>query len=213
LTTLRSADLDDEVAAFLAERACRTAAEFGQKPRELPSLEWGEGAEYRTNPGDGRPTIFVARAGADWWRIRYQIAHEVFHWLCTPPGTFHWTHELFAVELAVRAMDELGQLDYAARTVDSLTAQAELLPLQDMLGTPLAPPYPPGLYGRAWVTGRLLDEAVGWERLKPLASSFDLAAQPDVVGWVRSLPRGDREKAGAVLGTVPEVFYNRRIST
>jgi hypothetical protein len=88
---------------------------------------WGEGAEYRANPGDAGP-ILVARAGADWWRIRYQIAHEVFHWLCTPPRTFHWTHELFAVELAVQAMADLGEFDYVSRTVDSLTAQAKLLP-------------------------------------------------------------------------------------
>jgi len=200
LTTLRSADLDDEVAVFLAERARRTAAEFGREPRELPLLEWGESAEYRADTGDG-PTIFVAREGADWWRIRYQIAHEVFHWLCTPPQTFHWTHELFAVEVALRAMDELGEFDYAARSVESLTEQAKLLPLHAMLVTPLAPPYPAGLYGRAWTTGRLLDEAVGWERLKLLASSFGLTGQPDFIGWLRSLPQRDGTKVQAVVGT------------
>ncbi len=49
--------------AFLAERARRTAVEFGKEPRDPPLLEGGDRPEFR----------------ADWWRIRDQIAHEVFH--------------------------------------------------------------------------------------------------------------------------------------
>jgi len=32
---------------------------------------------------------------------------------------------------------------------------------------------PKGLYGRAWLTGRTLMDAVSWERVKLLATSFD----------------------------------------
>ena len=40
---------------------------------------WNEGErpEFHADRADGRPRIFLAREEADWWRIRYQIAHEV----------------------------------------------------------------------------------------------------------------------------------------
>ncbi len=197
----RSAELDDEVLAFLAERARRTAEEFGGVPAgEAPLLAWGETAEYRPVTADGRPRIFVARGDPDWWRIRYQIAHEVFHWLCTPPRTFHWAHELFAVEMAIRAMEEIGEADYARRSAESLTADAALLPLGAMLVTTLAPGYPLGLYGRAWLTGRRLGDAVGWELLKPLARSFRADGRPDVAGWMRSLREDEQARVESLLG-------------
>jgi hypothetical protein len=103
---MRSAELDDAVVAFLAEQSRRTAAEFGKKPGDPPLLEWGERPESRAPTAKGKSTIFVERERerADWWRIRWQIAHEVFHWRCTPLHTLHWTHEFFAVETAVLAM-------------------------------------------------------------------------------------------------------------
>jgi hypothetical protein len=195
-----SAELDSEVEAYLAERARRTAEEFGKVPGELPVLEWGDRPEFRVT-GDGRPRIFVARDGADWWRIRYQIAHEVFHWLCGP-RVFHWSHELLAVETAIRALAAIGELDYARRNMETLKVAADLLPLDGMLLTPLdrGDPYPPGLHARAWVTGRQLTGAVGWVRMKLLADRFDSDGKPDVVGWIRSLPVVERSRVEAVLG-------------
>ena len=169
--------------------------------RELPTLAWGEQPEFRASGADGTPTILVAREGADWWRIRYQIGHEVFHWLFTPPGVFHWIHELFAVETAVRAMEELGEHDYVERTTASLEGEAERLTLEAMLTTPFRGIYPDGLYGRAWLTGRELMSVVGWEALKPLARSFDADGAPSVVGWIRSLDEQAQEAVEAVLGT------------
>ena len=194
---MRSALLDDDVVAFLAAQGHRTAIEFGKKLEhgEPPLLEWGERPEYRPITADGRPRIFVAKGGADWWRIRYQIAHEVFHWICTPPGTFHWTHELLAVEVAVRAMDALGEADYARRAMDDMEVEAEQLPLHAMLTTPLDHHYPPGLHGRALMTGRQLIAAVGWEQLKRLAHG-----QPDVHAWFRALQPAEQAAAEAVLG-------------
>lgn len=199
---MRSALLDDDVTAFLAARRRRTTAEFGLDPENgpLPELEWGERPEFRAITTDDRPRIFVARDGADWWRIRYQIAHEVFHWLCTPRGIFHWAHELFAVETAMRALDELGEHDYTRRAAANLAEEAEQLPFEAMLTTPLAVPYPDGLYGRAWLTGRELTAAVGWERLKPLAASFDEHGAPDVGGWARSLDPFEQAAVETVLG-------------
>jgi hypothetical protein len=201
LSSVRSALLDDDVTAFLSEQRRRTAAEFDVELANdtMPELEWGETPEYRV--ADGGPRIFVARNGADWWRIRYQIAHEVFHWLCTPPRTFHWVHELFAVEVAVRALEELGEHDYVRRAKEALIEGATQLPLAAMLTTPLAVPYTDGLYGRAWLTGRELQEAIGWGRLKPLATSFDDQGKPDVTAWIDSLARRERLQVEAVLGS------------
>lgn len=172
--------------------------EFGKEARDPPLLEWGDRPEFRAGTSDGKAKIFVAREGADWWRIRYQIAHEVFHWLCGP-HVFHWTHEFFAVELAVRAMDEIGEHDYARRLMVSLSEEAEHLSLSVMLTTPLGAGYPRGLYGRAWLSGRSLIEAVGWERLKPLADCFAADGSSDLLGWIRSLPEAEQSRVTAVL--------------
>jgi hypothetical protein len=199
---MKSGLLDEDVKMFMAEQSRRTAEEFGQElgPSSPPLLEWGNRAEFRPVTADGIPRIFVKRRYADWWRIRYQIAHELFHWLCTPPGTFHWTHELFAVEMAVRAMQELGEHDYVRRETERLAAEAELLSVSTMLVTPFGDVSPAGLYGRAWVTGRALIDVIGWERLKSLARSFDEDGRPDVANWVRALPQRGRAGVEGVLG-------------
>ena len=199
---VRSALLDDEAHAFLVERGRRTTEEFPTElgERTLPRLEWGEQAEYRAGGADLEPTILVCRYEPDWWRIRYQIAHEAFHWLCTPPRTHHWAHELFAVEMAVRAMEELGEHDYAQRVTDGLSQDADRVSLRAMLTTSFSDLEGDGLYGRAWVTGRELTRAVGWERLKPLARSFNKEGRPDVVAWIGSLRPDEQTKVDEVLG-------------
>jgi len=193
--------LDDEVDAFAADQSQSIANEFGLAVVTAPpQLEWGDEPEFRPITADGDPRIFVRRRGADWWRIRYQIAHELFHWLCTPAGVFHWTHELLAVETAVRAMEAIGEHDYARRETERLASEAARLPLSTMLVTPFGEVYPPGLYGRAWVTGRELIGAVGWERVKPLAHSFDDHGNPDIAGWVAALSHTERNAVERVLG-------------
>jgi len=124
----------------------------------------------------------------------------VFHWACSGGDTFHWTHEMLAVETALRAMREIGEHDYARRAVDGLVEEADALSLPTMLTTPVVPGPLPGLYGGAWMTGVYLREAVGWERLKLLAKSFDADGKPDVGGWVGSLTAGERASVEAVLG-------------
>jgi hypothetical protein len=193
--------LDDEVDAFAAEQSQSIANEFGLAVVTAPpQLEWGDEPEFRPITADGDPRIFVKRCGADWWRIRYQIAHELFHWLCTPAGVFHWTHEQLAVETAVQSMEAIGEHDYARRETKRLTSEAARLPLSTMLVTPFREVYPPGLYGRAWVTGRELIGAVGWKRVKPLAQSFDHHGKPDVADWVAALAQTERSAVEGVLG-------------
>jgi hypothetical protein len=40
------------------------------------------------------------------------------------------------------------------------------------------------VFGRAFVVGRDLQKAVGWEEVKKLADFFDDHGQPDVRGWL-----------------------------
>ncbi len=82
-----------------------------------------------------------------------------------------------------------------------LRENAEATPLGAMLVSPLPDVYLPGLYGRAWVTGRQLTGAVGWVRLKLLADCFDADGKPDVVGWIRTFPDEEQLKLEAILGT------------
>jgi hypothetical protein len=104
-----------------------------------------------------------------------------------------------AVETAVRAMEELGGNAYVERIAASPTEEAGLLTVGAMLTTRLDLGwYPPGLYGRAWVTARELIAAAGWERVKPLARSF--GGRPDVAAWVASFPAAERAAVEAVLG-------------
>ena len=52
--------------------------------------------------------------------------------------------------------------------------------------------FPAGLYGRACLTGRTLIDALGWEQVRLIATSFDARARPDVAEWIRSFrPRCD----------------------
>jgi hypothetical protein len=198
---MRSASLDGAAAVFLVDQARRTAAEFGKMlPRARPVLEWGDVAEYRAATAELSARILISRDEPNWWRIRYQIAHEVFHWLCSPPPTFHWTHELLAVETAIRAMEEIGELDYARREMERLSGDADRLSLDEMLRASLAAGYPEGLYGRAWVTGRQLIDAVGWESVKLVAKSAGEARVSRLEGWFSALPRESRPRAESILG-------------
>ena len=47
----------------------------------LSVLEWGDVPEYRPATADLPSRILLSPDSPDWWRIRYQIVHEVFHWL------------------------------------------------------------------------------------------------------------------------------------
>jgi hypothetical protein len=97
-------------------------------------------------------------------------------------------------------MEELGEHGYAQTVMSELTAEAECLQVGTMLTTSLLDRSLDGLRGRAWVTGRELVAAIGWEELKPLAATFGANGRPDVAAWVRSLAPELRASVEAVLG-------------
>lgn len=141
-------------------------------------------------------------AGADALQLRLQIGHEMFHRVCSQGQVFHWTHEMMACVFSVRLLRASGFADYAAQMDASYHAQAELLPLADLLTADVAfAPYPAGLYGRAYVTGDALLSLVGWAALADLVAlnAAGRSRLPDFARWQSALPMGSRLQVTALL--------------
>ncbi len=139
--------------------------------------------------------------GSDPLQIRLQIGHEMFHRACSQGRIFHWTHEMLACMTSVRLLRRCGSGEYAQKREREWLAEACLLPLSDMLSTDLwtANPYPAGFYGRAYATGVMLAQAIGWSHLRRLARSLSPGGLPDVAGWLERLPPDLRAKAAAIM--------------
>ena len=165
-----------------------------------------------------RERKIILRQGTNWWQLRWQAGHEVFHWLCTPGSDdiFHWTHEMLAQEMSIRCMESAvllpspprdkfadgrpyGAKDYVHEAETGFRDDVGSTSLERMLTTELHPPYE-WVRGRAFVTGRKLQTEVGCENLKRLATCFTESGRPDVRMWLRELPRPDRRRAVRVLG-------------
>lgn len=103
---------------------------------------------------------------ADPLQHRLQIGHEMFHRVCSQGQIFHWAHEMMACVFSVRLLRASGYDNYATQMDTLYYLQAEQLSLEGMLTADVTvPPYPPGLYGRAYATGIALTNRIGWEAL------------------------------------------------
>ena len=150
----------------------------------------------------GRPVVYLPGSTLD--QILFQAAHESVHLLCTPPTTFHWTHELVAVLFSLEALKALGQDDYRRNVIADLEGQARELSLEDFMSV-TTPVYPPGMYGRAAVFGRQLAHAVGPAGYRSLVRSFGPDGTPDYWGWVNRLPRRVRQQVIAISPARPPI--------
>lgn len=207
---------DVEILDYFEHCVTICADQFRQRESALPQpfrVLLGEtGPEYRMESGGGTPSI-ILNPDSDEWQMRVDAGHEVFHWLRTPadayPGVFHWTHEMLANEISLRCLRtweatwrpghaprDYGPVQHAQKFEAWLEAKASEVSLELMLTTRLQSGVPyKSVYGRAFLTGRLLQKAVGWERLKPLA-----VREPDVRGWLEALPSKLNHAAIDVLG-------------
>ena len=195
--TVQAADLLDY--ARRAETLCR--ADFG-----LPSdssrptlLLFGLRPECIREPDDRRYDIYLQR-DSDPYQLRLQIGHEMFHRVCSEGRIFHWTHEMLACLVSVRLLRRSGADAYADQIEREYEAQAAQLSFDAFQNRDLsAPPYPPGLYGRAYITGRSLLEVVGWSALCRLARALDATGNPDLRCWQKNLAPGVATAANFAL--------------
>lgn len=191
---------EQSAAAFAgAVNACR--AEFGVVDDGIPTLVFmGEYGETVFIAGLGRFHIYLSRDNNP-NQTRYQAAHEAFHRVCTPPNAFSWAHEMLAVHFALRFLDHgsVGLRAYAELTRVTLRREANFCSRQQMLalGTP---PYPTGLYGRAFVVGEELVAALGWDQLKSLALARGTGGEPGVDAWLTGLSGEEESLARRILG-------------
>jgi hypothetical protein len=151
-------------------------------------------------PSDRHYEIYLA-ADSDPWQARLQTGHEIFHRVAGEGNVFHWTHEMLACLFSVRLLRRSGFAEYADQVTAQYHAEAEDCPLSTLLA---ADPwrdaaYPPGYYGRAFVTGVALKVAVGYVALCRLARTGDHAGTPDVAAWLKTLAPAEQNAAECVL--------------
>ena len=185
--------------AALAETACQR--DFGKpSDHQRPTLFlWGLRPECVLEPSDRRYEIYLQR-GSDPFQTRLQIGHEIFHRTCSQGRIFHWTHEMLACLVSVRLLRRHGGSDYAAVIEAEYALQAKQMSFAQMVAVDLSQgPYPVGLYGRAYITGAALIEAVGWDRLRRLGRCLNSRGAPDVAAWQARLPRGEALRVFALL--------------
>jgi hypothetical protein len=125
-----------------------------------------------------------------------QIGHECFHRWCTPPGVFHWVHEMLAEMFKVDLLVAAGLEDYADLIRAEARREAAEVPVHDLRSRPTSS-WTGSFYGRALVTGMRLREAVEPEALQRLARVYDQAGRPDADGWLATL---SDEKATVAAG-------------
>jgi hypothetical protein len=174
--------------ALLAENYCKQ--EFGA-PTDAPrpyALFYGVRPECRLELSDYRYDIYLQQ-GSDAFQLRLQIGHEMFHRVCSQGRVFHWTHEMLACMTAVRLLRQYASAEYADSIAQEYLKQSEKCSMGAMLHSNVTdPPYTEGIYGRAFVTGVLLQEAVGWHLLRRLARSLNKRGQVDISLWLQRLP-------------------------
>lgn len=152
-------------------------------------LLFGTRPECVYEPASKSYDIYLA-TGSDPWQSRLQIGHELFHRVAGEGRVFHWTHEMLACLFAVRLLRRTGFGDYGARIAAQYALEADTCPPALFFGTdPWSDAaYPPGYYGRAFMTGITLQDDVGYPALCRLARTMNRAGVPDVARWRDALP-------------------------
>ena len=206
---------DDGLLAYAKHCVALCACEFGRSEETLPPLfelvVGGTVPEFRKLPGNPARSLVILQNGCNVWQHRFQIGHEVTHWLITPsdvfPGIFHWTHEMLANEISIcclRASGIDGAEETARRNEDKLRKADWGVSVEKLLTTKLeSPPYN-WVFGPAFRLGRRLKKAVRWEHLKKLSTYSDDQGQPDVRAWFADLSPKRAREAKKVLGTPHE---------
>ena len=183
-----------------ARSHCEALFGAADRPTDTTMLIRGITAQTIHEKGAARFVIYVVN-GSDDDQLRGQLAHEAFHRVRSwrhDRATLHWVHEMLATLFTVTHLREHGYGAYAAKQVARFRAEAPLLTTAGFTRV-TSLPYPAAVYARGYVLGESLVEAVGWQRLAGLASTFDAAGVPDVSMWLGKLPRQLRRAAERAL--------------
>jgi hypothetical protein len=203
-TAIRDADLL-QYARLAEAQAIQDFGRPGDASRNTFLIQ-GLRPECVFESGDRRYDIYLQQ-GSDALQLRLQIGHEIFHRICSQGGIFHWTHEMLACLFSVRLLRQQGFEEYAAQTAREYRQEAENCLPETLFTADLwkMSCYPPGFYGRAYMTGAAMKAVVGWPTLCRLARSPLERGAPDVIRWLASLPDDARREAESVLEVkVPE---------
>ncbi len=187
--------------AAFAQRIC--GADFGEpSDADCPVFLWrGIRPECVYEPVDGCYEIYL-KVNSDPLTTWLQLGHEIFHRVAGEGRVFHWTHEMFACLISVRLLNQRGFTEYADLVTERYQAESRLCSFTQLVRADpwSGASYPDGYYGRAFVVGIELCQAVGYRALCLLARLLNHAAVPDVPAWLESLPLTERNAAKFVLG-------------
>jgi hypothetical protein len=167
---------DDFHLAAVREVIAATEAEFGRRaPATSALFFWGDHPQHVVFSEVSE--IYLEREARGRPRFYWQIIHEVFHHVCTPPGLVEWTHEMLAMLWTLKYLERSGNHALALANKDDVLSQKALCPMDVMLSDKT---YPPGFYGRALWVGLELEREIGWEEVKRLSGFFDAFDRPDI---------------------------------
>jgi hypothetical protein len=188
--------------AQAAVRSCRQrfcVPDDGRRTR----LYLGLFPECVCEADEGRFDLYLQR-GSDPFQLRLQVGHEAFHRVCSGGTIYHWTHEMLACLFSVWCLEAAGLGEYAALTERGYAAEAAHRTLAELLGADLSsPPYPRGVYGRAYATGKALEAVVGRDGLCRLVACADRAGNPDLPQWINSLRPDEAATVRQVMNMEP----------
>jgi len=191
-------------ALVLAGAIAMCRDEFAVGDDGIETAVWlGDGPETVHEPHAGRINVYLGRRSGP-LQVRYSGAHEAFHRVCSPCTGQQWADEMFAVLFSLLYLDRMGYEEHANlnRETDLLPEAAECT-AEEMFARD--GPCPPGLYGRVFVLGTALEEQIGWDRLKTLATTKRADGRMDVAAWLDGLTEDERSRAAPLLQGAPEL--------
>jgi hypothetical protein len=197
--TYQRAELFDPELCDLVDHAIERARAIFEKPDDdLETRIWlGDHPETVYEEAEGAVHIYLGR-DSNWLQYAYSGAHEAFHRACSPcNGTRSWADEMLAVMFSLRYLHEVGLVDHAQVNEVGLRQKATQCTLEQAMNH--RGRYPDGFYGRVFLVGEALIEAVGWDALGRLAAYYDADGIPEVPTWIDSLPATAQAHVKAIL--------------
>jgi hypothetical protein len=199
--TYRQVELFDLELCALVERAIGSARAHFEKPDDgVQTRIWlGESPETIFEGEQGAVHLYLGR-GSSWLQHAYSGAHEAFHRACSPCRGGHWADEMLAVTFSLLFLREAGLNDHADLNENALRDEASRCTLSQALsyrGGDMD-----GIYGRCFLIGETLCDAIGWEAMAAIPSYCQLGGQPGFDPWLAGLDGEAKAKACTALGLV-----------